>query len=172
MSSTCCSNTGRKNEDATKQGTSCQSVWNVNNVLPLQCLTSATFVWFRYHTQRNTIFSFYHITLQIRGISAAHQLQQNTKEAILPRLILLPYHICMRSCWAASRVETPSLVFQYALIADWPEWDCRHRKPFPSPSHILLHPVLLSRICFRSQQILRLQCLFFFVCGYRSHWML
>lgn len=149
MSSTCYSNTGRKNDDAAKQGISCQSVWNVNNVLPLQCLISDTFVWFRYHTQSNTIFSFYHITLQIRGISTAHQLQQNTKEATLLQLILLPYHICMRSCWAGSRVETPSLVFQYALIADWPEWDCRHRSHFllqVTSCSIFPHPVLLSRV--------------------------
>lgn len=149
MSSTCCSNAGRKNENATKQGISCQSVWNVNDVLPRQCLTSDTFVWFRHHTWNNTIFSFYHITLQIRGISTAHQLQQNTKEAILLQLILLPYHICMRSCWAGAHVETPSLVFQCALIADWPEWDCRHWRHFllqVTSCSIFPHPVLLSRI--------------------------
>lgn len=138
-----------KDEDVIQLGLTHK--WWILLSLLLGCMT-ATFLWFLYYTCRNIIFSLKKKTLQSEWLCSLLRRSTQGEQMFLPLIVDLTVisHLHQRQrrwilCW------NPSLVFQCALIADWPDWDCRHQSYFllpvtSCPVYSLLYPLLSLKI--------------------------
>lgn len=79
--------------------------------------------------ERNIVFSSNNPSNQ--SDSVAHSIRAPHRPIPIVDLTVISHLHQQQCCWILC--WNPSLVFQCALIADWPDWDCRHQSYFLFP---------------------------------------